>query len=111
MKLRFKRLISAGLTVVMTAASITLTNGAVIGDSSMLPYQDESLSFEERAADLVSRMTLEEKVAQLGHSASAISRLGVKKILLLERGSPRSSKTGTGYQFPFFSFHIQLMGP
>ena len=29
-----------------------------------LPYQDSSLSFEERAKDLVSRMTLEEKVSQ-----------------------------------------------
>ncbi|MDO5396444.1 MAG: glycoside hydrolase family 3 C-terminal domain-containing protein [bacterium] len=43
----------------------------------LLPYQDESLSFEERAADLVSRMTLEEKVAQLGYTAPAIPRLGV----------------------------------
>lgn len=43
----------------------------------LLPYQDESLSFEERAADLVSRMTLEEKVNQLGYTAPAIPRLGV----------------------------------
>ena len=43
----------------------------------LLPYQNESLSFEERAADLVSRMTLEEKVAQLGYTAPAIPRLGV----------------------------------
>ncbi|MGN1115173.1 MAG: glycoside hydrolase family 3 N-terminal domain-containing protein, partial [Candidatus Ornithomonoglobus sp.] len=45
--------------------------------SGILPYQDESLSFEERAADLVSRMTLEEKVSQLGYTAPAIPRLGV----------------------------------
>lgn len=44
-----------------------------------LPYLDTSLSFEERAADLVSRMTLEEKVAQLGKDAPAIERLGVSK--------------------------------
>ena len=30
-------------------------------------YQDETLTFEERAADLVSRMTLEEKVYQTLH--------------------------------------------
>ncbi len=45
--------------------------------SGLLPYQDESLSFEERTADLVSRMTLEEKVSQLGYTAPAIPRLGV----------------------------------
>ncbi|MGE5614579.1 MAG: glycoside hydrolase family 3 C-terminal domain-containing protein [Bacillota bacterium] len=40
-------------------------------------YLDENLSFEERARDLVSRMTLEEKVTQMMHSAPAIPRLGI----------------------------------
>ncbi|HEU5136554.1 MAG TPA: glycoside hydrolase family 3 C-terminal domain-containing protein [Steroidobacteraceae bacterium] len=40
-------------------------------------YQDLDRSFEERTADLVSRMTLEEKVAQLQNDAPAIPRLGV----------------------------------
>jgi beta-glucosidase len=40
-------------------------------------YLDLARSFEERAADLVSRMTLEEKVSQMGNSAAAIPRLGV----------------------------------
>ncbi|HXR94203.1 MAG TPA: hypothetical protein VN750_28370, partial [Steroidobacteraceae bacterium] len=40
-------------------------------------YRDPTHSFEERAADLVSRMTLEEKVAQLQNAAPAIPRLGV----------------------------------
>lgn len=40
-------------------------------------YLDESLSFEERAKDLVSRMTLEEKVSQMLHRAPAIPRLGI----------------------------------
>ena len=40
-------------------------------------YKDLNKSFEERAADLVSRMTLEEKIAQLGNNAPAIPRLGV----------------------------------
>lgn len=42
-----------------------------------LPYLNTKLSFEERAADLVSRMTLEEKVLQMVHNAPAIDRLGV----------------------------------
>jgi beta-glucosidase len=40
-------------------------------------YKDLSRSFEERAADLVAQMTLEEKVSQLGNNAAAIPRLGV----------------------------------
>jgi beta-glucosidase len=40
-------------------------------------YKDLGRSFEERAADLVSRMTLEEKVAQLQNDAPAIARLDV----------------------------------
>ncbi len=40
-------------------------------------YLNEKLTFEERAADLVSRMTLEEKVSQMSHESEAIERLGV----------------------------------
>jgi beta-glucosidase len=40
-------------------------------------YLDPSLSPEERARDLVSRMTLDEKIDQLNFEAPAIERLGV----------------------------------
>jgi beta-glucosidase len=40
-------------------------------------YKDLNRSFEDRTADLVSRMTLEEKVAQLQNDAPAIPRLDV----------------------------------
>src|SRR5687767_13541500 len=40
-------------------------------------YLDADRTFEARTADLVSRMTLEEKVAQLQNDAPAIPRLGV----------------------------------
>jgi beta-glucosidase len=42
-------------------------------------YKDQSRSFEERAADLVSRMTLEEKIMQVGNNAAAIPRLGLPR--------------------------------
>lgn len=41
------------------------------------PFRNPSLSIEERVNDLVSRMTLQEKVGQLVHTASSIPRLGV----------------------------------
>jgi beta-glucosidase len=44
---------------------------------SPAPYQDPSLPPERRAADLVSRLTLEEKVLQMQSTAPAIPRLGI----------------------------------
>ncbi|MGH8061832.1 MAG: glycoside hydrolase family 3 protein, partial [Pseudoxanthomonas sp.] len=41
------------------------------------PWLDSNRSFEERASALVSRMTLEEKAAQMQNAAPAIERLGV----------------------------------
>ena len=41
------------------------------------PYKDPSLSVEKRVDDLVSRMTLEEKVSQMMNAAPAIERLGI----------------------------------
>ncbi len=40
-------------------------------------YQDTSRTFEERARDLVARMTLKEKVSQMVDKAKAIPRLGI----------------------------------
>src|ERR1700735_1561784 len=46
-------------------------------ETSALPYMNPSLPAEARAADLVHRMTLEEKASQLVNQARAIPRLGV----------------------------------
>ncbi|GAL80239.1 beta-glucosidase [Algibacter lectus] len=40
-------------------------------------FQDESLSTEARVNDLVSRLTLKEKISQLRYDAPAIERLGI----------------------------------
>src|SRR3569833_1287736 len=45
--------------------------------AKFVPYLDTRLSFEERASDLVQRMTLPEKGSQLVNQARAIQRLGV----------------------------------
>jgi len=46
-------------------------------DTSNLPYMDSKLSPEQRAADLVHRMTLQEKASQLVNQSRAIPRLNV----------------------------------
>jgi beta-glucosidase len=45
--------------------------------SEQLPYLDTSLSFTERARDLVGRLTLEEKVSLMNHTAKGIPRLNI----------------------------------
>lgn len=42
-----------------------------------LPYQDPTLSFEERAEDLVNRLTIDEKVNIVRYDSEAIPRLGI----------------------------------
>src|ERR1700730_8777793 len=58
--------------------SLTISMGVVgAQDTKNAPYLNTSLSPEVRAADLVHRMTLEEKTSQLVNQARAIQRLGV----------------------------------
>ena len=64
-------------------------------------YLDTSRSFEERAADLVSRMTLDEKVNQLGRNAQAVPRLGLAKYdFWNEALHGIQNGTGEGTSFP-----------
>lgn len=47
--------------------------------SQKLPYQDTSLTPEQRAEDLLPRLTLEEKVSLMQNASPAIPRLGIKE--------------------------------
>ena len=48
-------------------------------NAQMLPYQNPALSPQERAKDIVSRMTLEEKAIVMQDISDAVPRLGIKK--------------------------------
>jgi beta-glucosidase-like glycosyl hydrolase len=54
-----------------------LASASMARDNSNLPYMNPKLSAEERAADLVHRMTLEEKASQLVNQARAVPRLNI----------------------------------
>lgn len=63
-------------------------------------YKDLNKSFEERAADLVSRMTLEEKVAQMGNAAPAIPRLDVPEYEWWNEALHGVARAGAATVFP-----------
>lgn len=66
----------------LTSVLVILMTFSVFGQnaSNKTPkYLDSTLDFETRAADLVSQMTLDEKIAQLGENSPAIPRLGVQE--------------------------------
>ena len=64
------------------------------------PYRNPNLPIEQRVNDLVSRMTLEEKVSQLGHTADAIPRLGVPEYNWWNEGLHGVARAGYATVFP-----------
>jgi beta-glucosidase len=71
-----KRALSSGFLVLSCFAIMAFMPGSET-DTKKPIYLNTAYSFEERAADLVSRMTLEEKQSLLGNSMAAVPRLGV----------------------------------
>ncbi len=60
--------------------SITTTLLAVcFSTMAQSAYENQDKSFEDRARDLISKMTIEEKISQMVNDAVAIDRLGVPK--------------------------------
>ena len=59
--------------------SITLICAIGIINACKEPYKNQNLSPEERANDLVNRLTLNEKVSLMMNSSDSVTRLGIKK--------------------------------
>ncbi len=89
---RRAQLVTTALLVTTVVAAVlapaTSTAAPAQPSAAVLPiYRDTHHSFAERAADLVSRMTLDEKVLQLRtNSAPAIPRLGVQQYTYWSEG-------------------------
>src|SRR5215218_2921781 len=64
------------------------------------PYLDPSLSIDKRVDDLVSRMTLEEKVSQMMNAAPAIPRLGIPEYDWWNEALHGVAFSGTATVFP-----------
>jgi beta-glucosidase len=71
------KITSLSLLIVCSLAMMAFLPGSETAKTPI--YLNTAYSFRERAADLVSRMTPEEKQSQLGNTMPPIPRLGVKK--------------------------------
>ena len=61
---------------ILTAISVLIIS-VCFSQTNTYPFQNTLLSFEKRVDDIVGRLTLEEKVAQMLNAAPAIPRLGI----------------------------------
>ncbi len=78
-----------------------LVNSSALGQTAKpAPYLDPSLPTQQRVDDLVSRMTLDEKVAQLINTTPAIPRLGVPAYDYWSEGLHGIARSGYATLFP-----------
>ena len=84
--------------------ALLITSLALLGPfaarAQTLPYQNQSLPFETRVADLVGRMTLEEKVSQMKDVAPAIPRLGISEYNWWNEALHGVARSGLATSFP-----------
>src|SRR5271169_6497981 len=64
------------------------------------PYQNAALPVAQRVDDLVSRMTLEEKVSQMMNDSGAIPRLSIPKYDWWSEGLHGIARSGYATVFP-----------
>ena len=83
-----------------TALLFTLTAVGVAGSQTAPVYSDPAQKVEMRVADLVGRMTLEEKVSQMQNHAVAIPRLNVPEYDWWNEGLHGIARSGYATVFP-----------
>lgn len=74
--------------------------GAVPVGAQTFPYQDRQLSSQERAEDLVSRLTLEEKARLMMDNSAAVERLGIKSYCWWNEALHGVARAGLATVFP-----------
>src|SRR2546425_606818 len=100
---RFSQLSTTILCLLFSASSLTAQtaeNPSAAKEPARVAYLDPSLPLEQRVNDLVSRMTLEEKVSQMQDVAAAIPRLGVPAYNWWNEGLHGVARSGNATVFP-----------
>ena len=96
MTFRFSHLASIGM-VLMT---LNLHSQSLLCPAAPCTYLNTTMPAESRAADLVRRMTLDEKVAQTMDHAPAIPRLGIAEYNWWNEGLHGVARSGIATVFP-----------
>lgn len=78
----------------------TLCVTAIAATGQTLPYQDSGRSAGERAADLLGRLTLEEKTMLMGHNSGAVERLGIEPFSWWSEALHGVARNGYATVFP-----------
>jgi beta-glucosidase len=78
----------------------TAPNSSRAKDPARAPYLNPSLPLEGRLNDLVSRMTLEEKVSEMQDVAAAVPRLGIPAYNWWNEGLHGVARSGNATVFP-----------
>ena len=97
-----RRALHAMAALVLTVTSSVVADApALAQESAAAPaYRNTALTPEQRARDLIARMTLEEKALQLGHAAPAIPRLGVPEYNWWNEGLHGVARAGVATVYP-----------
>jgi beta-glucosidase len=69
--------LTACVGLALTACGRSSTGGPLDSTAGDLPFRNPSLTTEQRVADLLGRLTLEEKAGQMVHESEAVPRLGI----------------------------------
>ena len=86
------------MTLNKTLAVVAALLCSISISAQTLPYQNSNLSAHERAVDLCSRLTLEEKAKLMLDERPAIPRLGIKKCSTLPAPNSVHSTTAACLQ-------------
>lgn len=82
------------LTVVFATIAVLFTQAQV------MPYKDSSLPVEQRVEDLLSRLTLEEKVQLMMNGSKPVERLGIKQFDWWSEALHGVGRNGVSTVFP-----------
>ena len=84
----------------IATATAAMTAATAVAQNYKYPFQNPELSFHERAKNLVSLLTLDEKINQVGHQTLDITRLGVKGYNYWNEALHGVARSGLATSFP-----------